>query len=128
MTSTEKTSIFNIGQTSFMPAEAQKAFTAMAEIQGEAFKAMLNYQIETLAFLKQRFEKDLKLVDQLAASAEHGDAYDVCVDFYREAFSDYSNEASKLARLESRVASETAKKLRKESRDFAEDIAAQTAA
>ena len=129
MTNTiEKNSAFSFPKAPFMTSEAQNAITALSGIQGEAVKAALRYQIEALSFLQKRFEKNVKLLDALAASKEHGDAYDVCVDFYREAFSDYSDEAGKLAKIESKIASDTAKKIQKESLTFVEDVATQTAA
>lgn len=70
----------------------------------------------------------MKFVDALAASQEHGDTYDVCVDFWREAFSDYSNEAGRLVRIESKAAADAARTIERESRAFAEELATRTAA
>lgn len=120
--------MYPFAKTPFLPSEMKNAFTAMAELQGEAVKAALKYQIESLSFLTQRLKKDVDLVEELAASVERGDTYDVCIDFYRQAFSDYSNEASRLARIESKVAADAATMIQKESRAFAEDVATQTAA
>lgn len=121
-------SMYPFAKMPLLPSEMRNAFAAMAELQGEAVKAALKYQIETLTFVTQRLKKDIDLVEQLGASVGRGDTYDVCVDFCREAFSDYSNEASRLAKIESRVAADAATKIREESRAFVEDVATQTAA
>ena len=114
---------FSIPQTSFFPADSRKAASALAHMQGQAFQAMLRYQVEALGFLRRRFEKDIKLVDDLIESGEHGDTFDVYADFMREAISDYTDEAGKLAKLESRLASDTARQIREEAKTINEDIA-----
>ena len=110
-------------QTPPMNADAQRAFLAFARFQEHGIRAVLRYQIEALEFIQNRYQKDIRLMDDLAASAEHGDMFDICTDFIREAISDYGEEAAKLASLESRLASEAAKDIRSETRSIAEDMA-----
>jgi hypothetical protein len=110
-------------QFPFSGGETQRAFFAFSRFQEHGLKIVLRYQIETLDFLKRRYEKDMRLLDDLAASDEHGDMFDIYADFVREAITDYSDEAGKLASLESKLASETAKEIQSETRAVAEDMA-----
>jgi len=111
-----------------MLANSQKFYLAAARLQAHTFKAMMRYQIETLAFLKHRYEQDVQLVDDLVASEEFNDGFDVLSDFMQNAASEYATEASKVATIGSRLASETAKRVRKEAETTVEDLAAQTVA
>ena len=87
------------------------------KLQAHAFKAVMSYQVETSAFLKHRCEQDVKLMDDLAASDQFNDAFDVVSNFVQNATSEYSTEAGKIALLGSRLASETAQRMRKEAKD-----------
>jgi len=107
-------------------ANAQKFFFAAARLQGNALKAGLRYNIETLAFLKQRLEKDMKLVDDLVASDGFKDAFDIYAGFVENAAAEYAAESSKIAGIGSRIASETAKRVREEAQASIDDMAAQT--
>lgn len=109
-------------------ATSQKFFQAAARLQAHAFKAMMQYQIETLSFLKRRYEDDVKLVEDLAGSEESKDAFDVVANFVQNATSDYAAEAGKIASLGARLTSETAKRMRKEAETTIEDIATATTA
>lgn len=111
-----------------MMATGQKLFFAAARLQANAFKAMMRYQIETLTFLKHRYEQDVKLVEDLVASDEFNDAFDVFADFMENARSEYATETGKVASIGSKLASETAKRLRKEAETTIEDMAARTVA
>ena len=119
---------FNPTNSLFSGGEGSRAFLAMTHMQAQACKSALRYQIEALDFLKMRFEKDLKLYDDLLESEEHGDGFDVFADFMREAGKDYAEEAGKMARLESEVASDTAEKIEKEVKAVEEDVATAAAA
>jgi hypothetical protein len=103
-------------------ANGQKFALATARLQAHAFKAMMRYQIETLAFLKHRYEQDVKLVDDLVASDEFNDAFDVFTTFMQNAATEYATEASKVINISSRLAAETAKQVRKEAEEAVEDI------
>lgn len=97
-----------------MIATGQKLFYAGAHLQAQTFKALMRYQIETLAFLKHRYEEDVRLVDDLIASDQPKDAFDVVSNFVQNATSEYVAEAGKLASAGSELATETAKVARKE--------------
>lgn len=104
-------------------ANAQKFALGAARLHAQAFKAAMRYQIEALTFLKHRYEMDVKLVDDLLAGDEFNDAFDVFTTFMQNAATEYATEAGKVASIGSRLASETAKHVRKEAEEAAEDIA-----
>jgi hypothetical protein len=109
-------------------AAGQKLFQATARLQVHAFKTAMKYQIETFSFLKRRCEDDLKLLEDLARSEETNDAFDVVANFIQNATSDYAAEAGRVASIGARLASETARRVRKEAEDTIEDMAAATTA
>ncbi len=111
-----------------MIANSQKFALASARLQAQAFKTMMRYQIEMLSFLKHRCEQDMKLAEDLAESDQLNDAFDVFSNFLQNAMTDYSMEASKVAEIGSKVASETARRVRKEGETVIENFAATTTA
>jgi len=111
-----------------MMADGQKVLSATVRFQAPAFKAMMRYQIEMLSFLKHRYEQDLKLVDDLAASDEFNDAFDVLGNFVQNATSEYVTEAGKVASIGSKLASDIAQRVRKEAVRTIGDMAARTIA
>ncbi|CAG0948192.1 MAG: phasin family protein [Rhizobiaceae bacterium] len=114
--------------TSPMAANAQKFLFSMARLQAQGYKAMMRYQIEALSFLKHRYEEDVKLAEELAASTDFTDAFDVYAGFVQNAVTEYSSESGKMANIGSRIASETARRVRRETDAAIEDMAAQTVA
>ncbi len=107
--------------------DAQKLLFACARMQAHAFRSMLRFQLEAAGFLKHRLQQDMRLVDDLTRSNDFADAFDVFTGFFQNAATEYSGEAGKVAEIGSRVASETARKLRNEARESVEDMAARTA-
>ncbi|CDX51151.1 conserved hypothetical protein [Mesorhizobium plurifarium] len=106
----------------------QKLLRAMAATQAHSIRALLRYQIESVSFLKRRFEDDLKLVEKLTSGDEFVDAFDVFVNFIQNATSDYANEAGKFASIGARLASDTAGQVRMEAATTMDDMAAATLA
>lgn len=127
MHSNSEQSLFTTPPLPFITT-GQKLFQAAARLQAHTFKAMMQYQIEALAFLKRRYEDDIKLMEDLAESRESRDAFDVVANFVQNATSDYTAEASKVASIGARLATETAKRMRKEAEETIEDMAAATTA
>jgi hypothetical protein len=127
MPTKKATSTIDVPPMPFVP-EGRAAFNAGMQIQAQAFAALLRYQIEGLAFLKRRYEQDAKLVEDLAASDEMKDAFDIVSAFAQNAASDYTAEAGRLASLSSKLASEAARQARKDAETIVEDMAAQTVA
>lgn len=111
-----------------MAENGRKAVLAAASLQVHAFQAIMRYHIETLAFLKHRVEQDIRLADDLVVSPEFNDAFDIFSTFLQNATVQYTTEAGKVAALTSKLASETAKRMRKEARTAIEDAAAKTVA
>jgi hypothetical protein len=107
-------------------ADGQRMLFAFARMQGHAFKSMLRFQMEAADFLTHRLQQDMKLVDDLTRSADFTDAFDVFAGFFQNAATQYSGEAGKVAQIGSKVASETARKLRVETRETIDDMAART--
>jgi hypothetical protein len=105
-----------------LAANAQKFALAAARLQAHAFKAAMQYQIEALTFVKHRYEMDMRFVDDLVASDEFNDTFDVFTTFMQNAATDYAAEASKVASIGSRFASETARRVRKEAEEAVDDI------
>jgi hypothetical protein len=114
--------------TSPMMANGQKFLLAMMRLQGHALNAMMRYQIEALSFLKRRYEQDMKLVDDLIATERLDDASVVCADFLQAAVAEYSTETGKVASIGSKIASDTARRVRREAETAIDDMAAKTVA
>jgi hypothetical protein len=106
----------------------QKFMRATAAMQAYSIRALLRYQIESLAFLKRRVEDDLKLLEKLSGGDEFVDAFDVFANFVQKATSDYASEAGKFASIGAKLASETAGQVRKEAETTMNDMAAATLA
>lgn len=106
----------------------QKLLIAAAGLQAHALKAMMRYQIETLSFLKHRCEQNVKMVDDLVTGGDFNDAFDVLNNFLQNATSDYAMEAGKVASVNSRLASEIARHVRRQAEATIEDMAASTVA
>lgn len=104
----------------------QKFFHAAARLQVQTYKAAMRYQIEMLDFLKRRFEQDVKLAEDLFAGDRFNDAFDVVSDFFRNATTEYASEASRIANLASKISAETARRMRRQSDELMEDLAAMT--
>lgn len=113
-----------ISPSSSVLADSQKLLVAAARAQAHIWKAGLRCQIEALSFLTRRWEQDLKLVDDLTGSEEVNDAFDIYASFVRDAVTDYSAEAGKIATIGSKIASDTARQVREETDTIVKDMAA----
>jgi hypothetical protein len=109
-----------------MANNGQRFLLTAADLQAQAFKVMMRYQIETHSFLKHRCEQNVKLADDLVAGSEFNDAFDVLSTFFQNATSDYAIEAGRVASIGSKLASETARRVRKGAETTIEDLAAST--
>ena len=105
---------------------AQRYMMANARLQAHLFKAFMSYQIEMLGFLRQRYEQDVKLADNLLASDQFNDSFDVIQGFMQNASTEYAVEAGKIASISSKIASNAAKEVTKEAQVAIDDLAAQT--
>ena len=109
-------------------ANWNKVLFANAKLQAHALKAVLRYQVEGLTFLKHRYEQDLKFIDDLVASDEFNDAFKVMSGFMQNAVSEYSAETGKIATMGSKLASDTAKRVRKAAEEVIDEKPAYSAA
>lgn len=109
-------------------ANGQKFMLGAARLNAQFYKAGMRYQIEMMDFLKHRFEQDIKFVDDLVASDQLNDTFDVVTDFMQNAANEYAAEAGKMATIGSKLASETARDMRKQAEDAVEDMATRTVA
>jgi hypothetical protein len=100
----------------------QRLMLTMARMQGHAMHAALNMQIETLGFLKHRYEQDLKLVDRLTGLNGFSDAFSSCSEFWKETVSEYSEEAGKIVSIGSRLAAEAASNARKDAEKIGQEL------
>jgi hypothetical protein len=102
------------GAAARMPSAAtgQTLMDSMARMQGHAMRAALNMQIETLGFLKHRYEEDLKLVNSLAGMDGFDDAFSTCSEFWKDTMTQYSEEAGKIVSITSRLTAEAARNIR----------------
>ena len=125
----ESTRTDPFAQVTPLLSNSQKALLSAARLQAQAYKAMMRYQIEVLSFLKHRYEEDMRLADDIASAQDLSNAFEICTDFWQQAITEYSDEAGKMANLGSRLASDTARQVRKEAEMTMEErMAARTAA
>lgn len=110
-------------------SNSQKALFSATRLQAQAYKAMMRYQIEILSFVKHRYEEDMRLADEIATAQDLSNAFEICADFWQQAVTEYSDECGKMANLGSRLASDTARQVRKEAEMTMEErMAARSAA
>lgn len=89
---------------------------------------MMKYQIETLDFLKKRFEQDMRLASGLAKAREADETVCCYLDFLRQAQIDYSEETAKLLRINADMAADVARKAEHEANAMTGEYLAATAA
>jgi hypothetical protein len=110
------------------PVELQKLVFATARLQAHAFSSILRFQLEALMFMRRRLEHDMRLAESLARSTDFSDAFDMFAEFTQNAATEYSEESSRMAEITAKVASDAARKVRRETREAIEDVAASTIA
>ncbi len=104
-------------------ASSQKVVLSLLHLQASMLRGALRYQIAALDFLRRRFEQDAKLVNALVSRQEFDDFHDSFADFMGRAACDYSEEISKAAAIGSEIATDMAKRARKDATETLEDIA-----
>ncbi|HXV31031.1 MAG TPA: hypothetical protein VD840_11935 [Sinorhizobium sp.] len=98
---------------------------SLGHFQAAAIQSALRYQIETLAFMKNRTEHHMRFWEDLLASDYTRDGFDLYCGFWRDAFQDYSDEAERLTRIGSHLAAQTAKQVREDQEEMTEEVATQ---
>jgi len=99
---------------------------AAVHIQAHALKGLIRLQIESLAFVQSRCQRDVKLIDDLITSEKYHNTFGVYGEFCRDAASAYANETRKLMSVGSRIVSDSAKFANGEVDSVFEDVAART--
>lgn len=93
---------------------AQQFAASMARLQAHAAKAVIDYNLEAVDFVKHRLTRDADFVARMAASKDFGEAFGVCSDFWQQAFTEYTDEAGKLTAMNTRVAQASATEMGQE--------------
>ena len=110
------------------PVEIQRMVFATARLQAHAFSSILRFQLEALNFMRRRLEQDMRLAESLARSSDFSGAFDMFAEFAQNAATEYSDESGRIAEVTAKVASDAARKVRRETREAIEDLAASTIA
>ena len=84
---------------------------------------MIRILVEPRNALVKQYRKFFEFED---VELDFTDAFDVFAGFFQNAAAEYSHEAGRVANIGSKVASEAAHKLRVETRDTIDDMAART--
>lgn len=98
------------------PAHLGDMMSAMLRAQARMMDSVLKQNIETLDFLKQRFEKDRTMMQSLAESADPGQVMQVMQDFWSRSVKDYTDEAGKIGALAAATAEEIVEGVTEEAR------------
>ena len=93
---------------------AQQFAASMARLQAHAARAMIDYNLEAVDFVKHRLTRDADFVSRMAASKDFGEALGVYSDFWQQAFAEYSDEAGKLTAMNTRAAQASAAEMGEE--------------
>jgi hypothetical protein len=110
-----------LGDSNQLAVSALKMPTTMA-------KTLLRYQVEGLSFLQHRFQRDIKLMDDIIAAEKTNDTFDVISDYWHNTASDYAKEVSKTLAINARFASDAAGVVREEVKNSLNAAAASTIA
>jgi hypothetical protein len=101
------------------PAHLGDMMTAIMRAQARMMDQVLKQNIETLDFLRQRFEKDRETFNRLAESGDPAKAMDVMQEFWNRSVKDYADEAGKLGALAAVTAEEIVEGISEEARALA---------
>jgi len=111
-------SAFELPMASFLALSDGNNPTGSAlKIPTTIAKTLLRYQVEGLSFLQHRFQRDIKLMDDVIAAEKTNDTLDVIGDYWRDAVSDYAKEIGKTLAINARFASDTAGIVREEAKN-----------
>ncbi|WP_343079429.1 phasin family protein [Ostreiculturibacter nitratireducens] len=97
-----------------MPKQVTEMMSTMAKMQGHMFDALMRQNIEMLDFMKERFERDRKLMSQLASTEDPTEASKLWAEFWQKAAKDYSEETSKMTGMLAEVTSDTVRRMNEE--------------
>ena len=72
-----------------MPGASNTAVSALIRPQAKMMEALLKQNIEVLAFLRSRYERDLGLVSRMADATESGEVMSLWSEFWQRTLADY---------------------------------------
>ena len=101
------------------PAHLGDMMTAIMRAQARMMDSLLKQNIETLDFMRQRFEKDRETFNKLAESGDPAKAMEVMQEFWNRSVKDYSDEAGKIGALAAVTAEEIVEGMTEEARALA---------
>ncbi|SEM63812.1 Phasin protein [Gemmobacter aquatilis] len=87
-----------------MPGASTAAVSALIRPQAKMMEALLKQNIEVLAFMRARYERDLGLVSRMADATESGEVMSLWSEFWQRTLADYGTETNKLAASVSEIA------------------------
>ncbi|MCI4592457.1 hypothetical protein MOK15_20550 [Sphingobium sp. BYY-5] len=107
------------GATAFFPVagivpNVAKMLLVVPHFQAAMLKAAIGQQREAIAFMGQRCDEELKLVDSIGSATSITDVYSACLGFCQETAGQYAAEAGKVAELTSRNAMEAVRAVQQE--------------
>ncbi|MFS8116000.1 hypothetical protein QD460_30155 [Rhizobium jaguaris] len=108
------------------PLDSPSVLLSLGSLQAEALEATLRYHIESLKFLKSRLEEDLRFLKDIQSPDHSNDAFDLWSVFWQDALLDYSREGARMAEIGSSIATKMAKRLHRDEKLLAENMAAQS--
>lgn len=120
-TSTARTALFTDFWFPFLKRKGNPVYLS-ANMQAECMKAMLEWQIEGLDFLKLRFGKDVVLIDGFVKADEPAEFVSLVSDYLQEAVDDYSRETMKISNFSSRMAADAANRFKTQGEELTNDI------
>jgi hypothetical protein len=102
-----------------MASNLPKMIQASTRMQAQMFNNCMKYNIEVLNFLKHRIEQDMKLVEKVTTTEDTGKAFQAYMNFWQSAVREYTDEAGKLAAINS----DAAEKIEREAKTIRDDMA-----
>ncbi len=101
------------------PAHFGDMMSSIMRAQARMMDSVLKQNIETLEFLKQRFEKDREMVNSLAESGDPTRAMQLMQDFWTRSVKDYTDEAGKIGALAGAAAEQIVESMTEEAKAMA---------
>lgn len=83
-----------------------QVFETMARAQGRMVDAMMQSNIEVMAFVRDRLERDRTMVTALAGAKDPAEAAALWSEFWQKAMADYGDESGKLSEMVAGLAAE----------------------
>lgn len=97
-----------------MIVDGQKLLTWSAQLNAQAYKAAMRCHIEVLGFMKDRFEQDLRLMDDVLGRSDLLGVFEAWNDFLQKSATEYAAETNKLAAIGSKIGAEAARGARRQ--------------